>query len=191
MRFFILNSSVLALLLCGLSQANAGIINGGFETGDFSGWTTGPISYPESIVTGPVNSGTFAAQIAGYSFAPDTLSQTVSDTAGQSYVLDFWLFVADGSPTTSLTVDWGNSQIFSETNIPPFNVYQEFSFNVVGTGSDTLVFTCANDPSFTYLDDVSLTAVVPEPSTFVMWSLLAGAIGITWLKQRNGMPAAV
>jgi hypothetical protein len=41
----------------------------------------------------------------------------------------------------------------------------------VGTGSDTLEFLCANDPSETYLDDVSVTAV-PEPTTLISGALM-------------------
>jgi hypothetical protein len=160
-----------------LPQASADlIINGDFETGDFTGWTTGANSFPETIVFSPVHGGTHAAQIAGFSSNPNTLSQTVSTISGQTYDLSFWRDVTNGGATNFLTLSWDGHQFFSELNVGDSNGYQQFSVNVVGNGSDTLLFTCANDPAFTYLDDVSLTSVsaVPEPSSTAL--LVSGGI---------------
>ena len=83
-----------------------------------------------------------------------------------------------------MTVTWDGATIFSELNpgAANSNVYQTFQFAVVGTGSDTLVFTTANDPSFTYLDDVSLTAT-PLPPTWTM--LIAGFVGLGFFAYRG------
>jgi hypothetical protein len=190
MTFLKFGLLALALLVSSVRQANAGIINGGFETGDFTGWTVDPHpSFPEYIVTSPVHSGTFAAQIAGFSSSPDTLSQTVSTTLGQHYTLSFWREVDDGNRVTSLALSWDNVTIFSELNNGA-QPYTQFSFDVVGTGSDTLVFTTANDPSFTYLDDVSLTATAtPVPSTLVMSSIFLGICCVVWSYGRLRQPA--
>jgi hypothetical protein len=157
---------IAAGLLCSVVLSNAAnlIVNGGFETGDFTGWTADPVSYPMFIVTSPVVPGDdYAAQIAGYSDGPDTLSQTIATTPGQKYTLNFWQYIGDGDPTTSLVVDWDNTVVYSELDTPPFNQYFETTVNVVGDGSDTLEFLCANDPNYTYLDDVSLTpSQVPD-----------------------------
>jgi hypothetical protein len=177
-----------ALLSVGGAQASSLIVNGGFETGDFTGWVADAVSFPMGVggpPFTPVNSGDFAAQIAGFSFGPDTLSQTVADTAGQNYILSFARLVGDGAPTVSLDVTWNGNSIFSELNPATVNVYQTFAFNVVGTGTDALVFTSANDPSFTYLDDVSLTstAATPLPSTWLM--LLSGFVGLGFFAYRG------
>jgi Carbohydrate binding domain len=172
-----------AAMLGGVEQVKANlVVNGGFETGDFTGWTTGPNSYPMYIVTSPVNSGSYAAQIAGYSSFPDTLiQQTIPTTLGQNYTLSFWREVDGGGPTISLDVKWNGSAIFSELNTGA-QPYQQFSFTVQGTGSDTIEFICANDPSFTYLDDVSLTPV-PEPSTVIAGALLLLPFGFSTIRH--------
>ena len=179
----------MAALFLGLAHARADLItNGGFETGDFTGWTPGANSFPETVQTSPVHSGTYAAQIAGFSTNPDTLSQTISTSAGQLYDLSFWRSLTASGPTQTLTVSWDGIQVFSETNPGP-QPYQMFSVDVIGTGSDTLLFTCANDPGLTYLDDVSLTpTVVPEPSTLVFLgggAACLGLIGVRRLRYKN------
>jgi hypothetical protein len=161
--------TVVTAMLLGSPRVHADLItNGGFETGDFSGWTTGANSFPQNIVMSPVHSGSFAAQIAGFSTNPNTLSQVVTTSAGQAYDLTFWRSLTGNTPTQSLTVSWDGVQVFSELN-PNAQPYQQFSVTVVGTSSDTLLFTSANDPGLTYLDDVSLTpTVVPEASTMML-----------------------
>jgi PEP-CTERM motif len=181
----VIAASALAFGLVSASHADL-ITNGGFETGDFTGWTTNPVSFPMYIVTAPINSGSFAAQIAGFSYGPDTLSQSITTAAGQSYNLSFWRFQSAGEPVVTLEVDWNGASIFSEsTSTITFNVYQQFSATVVGTGSDTLTFTSANDPGFTYLDDVSLniSTAVPEPETYAM--LLAGLGFLGFMARRR------
>jgi len=75
--------------------------------------------------------------------------------------------------------------VYSEFNTGPFNVWQHFSFDVTGTGLDTLEFIDANDPSFTFLDDVSLTPVTatPLPATWTM--LIAGFLGFGFFAYRG------
>jgi hypothetical protein len=42
------------------------VVNGGFETGDFTGWTTSTSNNP-AIVASPVHSGSYAARVGGTS----------------------------------------------------------------------------------------------------------------------------
>jgi hypothetical protein len=156
--------AILALSATGTTASANLIVNGSFETGDFTGWTVNANSYPISIVTTPVEDGTYAAQIAGYQYNPNTLSQTITDTSGQAYTLSFWRYQAGGTPPIGLTVTWDGTTVFSETD-PGAQPYQNFLATVTGSGLDTLVFTSYNDPSFTYLDNVSLTVPGPQPGT--------------------------
>jgi hypothetical protein len=180
-----------SLFSIGGAQAAPLIVNGGFETGNFTGWTANAVSFPMAVNTVQVNSGNFAAQIAGFSSGPDTLTQVVADTAAQSYNLSFARYIGNGGPINSLNVTWNGTSVFSELNPGTYNIYQTFTVSVVGTGSDTLVFTTANDPSVTYLDDVSLTAstATPLPSTWLM--LLSGFVGLGFFAYRGSKKNAV
>jgi hypothetical protein len=161
------------------------IVNGDFGTGDFSGWTASANSYPMYIVAAPTEGGSaYAAQIAGYTFNPDTLSQVVSDTSGQSYTLSFWVYQSPPNLTasdTSFNVDW-NGTVFTQP-IPSGIGYQNYTVTVTGTGLDNLTFVAANNPGFTYLDNVSLSTGVPEPSTWAM--MLAGFAGLGFAGYRR------
>jgi hypothetical protein len=188
-RFFIV---VLVLLGAGSAEADI-IINGDFENlvgyspNNIPGWTVVQHYWDVYYVTSPThNYQGHALQIAGSGKAnePDILSQTVTDTPGQSYDLSFWLQVSIGSGTQAedLTVKWNNTTVYSELVVDPYP-YKQVVASVVGNGSDTLEFIC-NNGSFTYLDDVSLSTV-PEPSTLIL-SLLGGfGIAGAYLRRRK------
>lgn len=181
-------AAALAAMLVGGSANAALVVNGGFETGDFTGWTANPVSFPIYIVTNPVNSGAYAAQIAGFAYGPDTLSQTVGTTAGQSYTLSFAFWQDDYYPN-GFDVSWNGVSVFAQTDTNTGNAYAPASVRVVGTGSDTLVFTAYNDPAFTYLDDVALTAV-PEPESWALMITGFGAIGAAMRARRGALRVA-
>jgi hypothetical protein len=191
MKWFMSGTAALLLLLAAEGRAPADlIINGGFETGDFRGWIVDPNpSFPQYIVTDPVHSGRYAAQIAGFSFAPDTLSQVVATTPGQQYLLSFWRFQDDGDPTILLEVSWNGTLVFDEFN-PGARPYEQFTAVVTGTGSDTLLFKSANDPAFTYLDDVSLEPI-PEPASLVLLGSGGLCLALAAIRYRRLQKAAV
>jgi hypothetical protein len=170
------------------ARADNLVINGSFETGDFTGWTvTG--GYPQGIDESggfengaACEDGSYCAQIAGYSDAPDFTSQTIRTDPGQSYVLSFWVWQdAPASPTVSLNVTWNGTSLLSYLN-PDVNLayWNEYTFNVVAAGSDVLEFTGVNDCCYSYLDNVQLNGPpppVPEPATWAMMLTGFGAIG--------------
>jgi len=169
------------------------VTNGGFETGDYTGWTNNPVSYPQSIVTYAVQDGSYAAQFEGFSFGPNTLSQLIATASGQSYTLSFWYYQSAYLPN-GLDVTWNGSSIFSATD-EFFTGYRQVSAVVLGSGSDALVFTAYNDLSNTLLDNVSvsaLTSAVPEPATWAMMIVGFGAAGsmVRASRRRNALSAA-
>ena len=171
------------------SQTSADlIVNGGFETGDFTGWSLAGNSGFISITTN-AHSGQHAASFGA--IGSDTnLSQTqnLSTTAGATYVLSYWLTNL-GGPTNDFSVDWGGSLVTGSSllNAQPF-AYTQFSFDVVATSAMTaLQFNFRQDPSSWNIDDISVNAVaVPEPSTLAIGGvsgLLALAYGLRRRKQ--------
>ena len=163
------------------------VVNGGFETGDFTGWTAPSESYFERVDTTYTASGNYAGEIAGYSYNPDTLSQQIATIAGQAYRIRFDYLWDITAPDTlnSLALDWNGDLLFQQQNVVD-NGYQWHRFTglVTGTGSDLLKFTAANDPGYVWIDNVSLSAV-PEP---LSWTLLLsgfGAVGVALRARRS------
>jgi len=201
----ILGACALSAAALSATDANAApnlIANGSFETGDFTGWTANAVSFPMYIVSptgvpnlGPVEDGQYAAQIAGYSLqnfpqygGPDTLTQTVGTTNGVDYTLSFWVYQQNTGPVTFLDVTWDGTTVFSNTWLDTGDIpYQNYTVQVVGTGSDVLQFISAYDPGYTYLDNVSLTSGVPEPATWAM--MMLGFAGLGFAGYRKGKSA--
>lgn len=177
-----------AFLATGASASEL-IVNGGFETGDFTGWKATAVSYPVFVDTAIVHSGDFSAKVAGYSFGPDTLEQDVADAAGQSYVLSFWRWM-DATLPNGIDVTWNGVSVHSEVDNDAGAGFEQFTATVTGHGLDALVFTSYNDPAFNYFDDVSVTGPgVPEPTA---WALMIGGFGLAGasLRRRRAIAAA-
>ena len=57
----------------------------------------------------------------------------------------------------------------SLTNPNTGAAWTQFSFDVVGTGSDTIQFSFRDDPAYMALDNVSVSGgTVPEPSSLLL-----------------------
>lgn len=116
-----------------------------------------------------------------------TVAQTIATTPGVTYVLSFWLRnLSYGGPAQNeAEVYWNSfpagSEVADLVNIPATSNYQFYSYNVVGTGSDTLTFELFNPPTAILLDDVSLTEA-PEPA---LGGLVGGAIAMAFLFVRR------
>ena len=200
-------SRYLALILFVLSygvaradQVNL-VVNGGFETGDFSGWTlTGNTG--DCLFVGGVNdnrcdpptqfgghSGDYAAQL-GDGGSDAYLSQNIATVPGASYDISFWLASQGGAPPANdFSVFWGGQQVLALTNIAP----SDYTFYNVGglspTGSQTtLMFAFRNDPAYLALDDVSVVdppaAPMPEPSSFITLGLVFALFAMATLVRK-------
>lgn len=151
------------------------VVNPGFETGDFSGWTQWGDTGFSGVDDFNPNSGTYAAY-----FGPFTLGgifQNIATVAGETYEFSFWLHNDSGAPNY-FDVLWNSTTLVQLIDATPFG-YTMYSFEVEGTGSDFIDFGFAHEPGFWELDDVSVTLVervVPEPASMALLGI--GLIGL-------------
>ena len=181
---------VAGILLSFAQPISANLIaNGGFETGDFTGWTlTGNVTPSTRVTTASddptvihVHSGIYG--VVSGPHPPDVyLSQSLATTVGQTYIVDFWL-AASGGPPNHFSVNWNGTSLSSMVDSPSFS-FTEFNFAVTGTGSDTLQFDMNNTGLAWGLDDVSVTPTpTPEPGSLVLVAL--GLAGLGWSRRRQ------
>ena len=183
----------MALLVCAPTAFAQNLLtNGGFETGDFSGWsTTGNFEF-SSVTSGSFVSFTGAQEGTFYAvFGPvgsqGGIFQSFSDTAGGSYNFSFWLNAVGDDPS-SVTVMWDGTTVYSATDPNTGNVWTNFNFTETGTGHDTVTFLFQDDPAYIALDNVSVTpqtggTSVPEPSSFMLMG--TGALALAGVIRRK------
>jgi hypothetical protein len=137
------------------------VANGGFETGNFTGWNrSGNLGFT-SVTSSPfyVNSGTFGASL-GPVGSDGILSQTLQTAPGQAYIVSFALR-SDGLTANDFSASWAGQTFFSQTNMPAAG-WMPLSFTEVATGPSTaLQLAFRDDPGFLGLDDVSVIADPP------------------------------
>ena len=139
--------------------------NGGFETGNFTGWTeTGGTTYMLVTSTSAyVHSGTYGAEL-GPSGALSYLSQTLPTSPGQAYLLSFWLYNSNAGSsrhTEQFQASWNGTTITNITNPAAFG-WTQFTFRVNAIGASTVLqFGFRNDSYYFGFDDVSVTPIYP------------------------------
>jgi PEP-CTERM motif len=158
-------------MLPGVASADI-VYNGGFETGDFTGWILSGNPIPGDVDSSLPHSGLyeanlFAAGSLGY------LEQFLPTTPGTLYNLAYFLNSDGGTPNEFLA-QLNGTMLIDQTNIPSRNYTQySFSFQATSTSTD-LKFGFRDDPGSLHLDDVSVTPV-PEPASMWLGVLMIGA----------------
>ena len=187
--------------------------NGGFETGDLTDWTlvgstelVYALAADDADVAGKdalpgqpdelfVHSGLYGAVLGEWASpnltpvppAVGSLSQTVATTAGQQYLVSFWLTsVPDTNGATtpsSFAAKWNGSALYARANLSAFG-WTNLQFVAPATStSTTLEFDFNNDPGAFGLDDVTVEPV-PAP-VFQSVALTGGTINLKWSSIPN------
>jgi hypothetical protein len=176
----------LAVGISGPAHAANIVVNGGFETGDFTGW----VQFGNSGLSGfsgvqcPGPSSTVAEGNCSAFFGPlgsdGGIAQGLNTLAGHFYNISFD-FLSDGGTPSDFSAFWGPVQLISLTN-PAASAFRPLTFLALATASNTtLSFNFRDDPGFLFLDAVSV-AVVPEPGTMALLGI--GMAGLWWRRRK-------
>jgi MYXO-CTERM domain-containing protein len=182
------NSTIARLAAVGAAVAALGglpviaradiIVNGGFETGDFSGWNT---HGPAITVATFARTGRFSAQFGSHILLTNQISQSVSDDLlpGQMYRIDLWVYnvVTGGPGGDRLTVGVGAVNQFHQFPVStPIEVWTLVSHTFVQGElfNDPFLIDGYDDDAAFFVDDVSITPV-PTPGAAGVFGL-AGVV---------------
>jgi hypothetical protein len=218
MRSYFSVSALAAAAFFSLGPANAATIvtNGSFENG-LTGWSTSGTGTTPNIgitvvgsttpfgdtITYPASFGSHSAYFVDDNAHTENLFQTVSLTGGVQYNLSFALYGTpsganngfDFSLTSLLNVTPAFSVTETSSQVPvgAWTTY-DFSFIPTNGGTFTLSFDFDAGPTpakDVLLDNVSISAAVPEPSTWAM--MMLGFVGIgamTYRRRKSAVLAA-
>ncbi len=160
------------------------IVNGGFETGDFSGWKLGNGSghaigfnflvgseHSENHDSGDMAHHGLKEALFGGIGGDVTLSQSVATNANEHYTVDFWVMNdtsasprEHGSGANDFSASWNGVALMPTiVNADKSDGYTEYQFDVIGAaGHSTLEFSARNDHGYWNLDDVSVREGAPD-----------------------------
>ena len=187
------HSASLSVTVTPSGGGGGGIINGGFETGTLSGWTSAGTT---AVVSGGSHSGTYSARVGGTTptNGDSSISQTFTAPSG-STSLNFWYQVH--CPDT-LTYDWATATLSDNTAGTTSTVvpktcnntaaWTQASASVSAGHSYTLTLIShddnyASDPTYTLYDDVTLVTSSPPTNDF---TISASPISLTLIQGRSG-----
>jgi len=168
--------------------------NGGFETGDFTGWTLqgdAVVSTPfgttiydavESSTDYPlaVHSGRYGCFLGDNQLA--TLSQTLPTVPGENYLLSFWLDNPTNGTVQQFRVNWNSDETANNLyriSSPPALAWTNLQFTIGASGINTVLqFVAENDPAYFGSDDVSVTHI---PALIIQaLKSSSDALNLTW-----------
>lgn len=211
-----------ALCLTTFTAARADIVtNGGFETGNFNGWTVDTFSndsahapvviqygqsstYPTGaygeVIPPPIGGGNYGAYFST-DYAVHAISQTLTLTIGQQYMLSFAVY----APANGLANPFDAQLNAYADNADPLvsigsvkglaSGWNYFSAVFTATGLYNLEFDFAGGGNQAgdyaadlVLDNVSITAV-PEPATWAMMILGFAFLTFAGLRERQRIAA--
>jgi hypothetical protein len=165
------------------------VVNGDFESGSFTPWVfsgdgaenfvAGAGDYPDFV-----HSGSWGACLGQVGLPLATLTESISTTPGQSFLLSFWLSSPANPDSPYQTtpnefiVAWNEHKIFEQLDLPVF-AWTNLQFVVTAKGATgTLEFGFRDDPSALGLDDINLLPL-PLPAVSAA-PMINGTVSLTW-----------
>jgi hypothetical protein len=105
-----------------------------------------------------VHSGSYALSIGPVNAEWDVY-QYISTVPGTTYQIEFWLSNPEGGTPSNFTASFGSTTLLSLVDSAAQG-YTEYTYDVTATGTSTeLLFVGEQNPSYWYLDDVSVVPV--------------------------------
>jgi hypothetical protein len=168
------------------APTGGGIVNGGFETGSLSGWTSSGAS--SAVVNAGCHGGTYCAQVGSTSptNGDSSIAQTFTVPSGNTLSFFYKVICPD-----TITYDWATATLKDNTAGTTATVLPKLCTNtgawasvsapVTAGHSYTLTLTSHDDnypgdPTYTLYDDVAITTSAPPPPGIVNGGFETGSL---------------
>jgi VCBS repeat-containing protein len=140
------------------------LVNGNFETGDLTGWTSSGshISVEQDEFGGEF--GQYTARLAPTS-SLESLSQTMSTSPGQHYTVSFTLLPDVDAGSEFLSVTWNGQTLLATSDLTSGGNHYSFDVDGASTGvNSTLTFSYATDGTGILLDAIAVSPASGPPT---------------------------